>query len=94
MQNARLLRIAGNAPIVMSLIALALVLEGTLEFGTQAPADEGWQAHIFQLLMVIELPIIAMFAIAGVRSQPRLLRILAAQIGLWIAAGLAAYLFT
>jgi hypothetical protein len=40
-------RICGITPIVMSLIALALVMEGVIEFGNHPPADEGWQAHIF-----------------------------------------------
>jgi hypothetical protein len=79
-------RICGIAPIAMSLIALAIVVEGVIEFGNHPPADEGWQAHIFQILMVAELPIIVAFIALSWRSLKQNLPTLAAQGLLWTAA--------
>jgi hypothetical protein len=82
----KLKRVCGIAPIAMSLIALALVIEGVIEFGNHPPADEGWQAHIFQILMVAELPIIVAFVAQSWRSLKQNLPTLAAQGLLWAAA--------
>jgi hypothetical protein len=74
-------------PIGMSPAALALVLGHILMFGTAREADEGTAAHIFQLLMVAEVPILAFFAIKWLPRFPRqALQVLALQ----AAAGLAA----
>jgi hypothetical protein len=70
----------------MSLIALALVIEGVIEFGNHPPADEGWQAHIFQILIVAELPIIAAFVVVSWHSLKRSLPTLGAQVLLWAVA--------
>ncbi len=86
MDASRVKRFCGVAPIVMSLIALALVIEGVIEFGNHPPTDEGWQAHIFQILMVIQLPIIAAFVAMNWRSLRRNLPTLGAQIFLWAIA--------
>lgn len=68
-------------PIVMSLLALALVLIYILLFGIPHETDEGAVAHIWQLLIVLQVPIIAYFAIRNVRQRPRqALPILALQI--------------
>jgi hypothetical protein len=58
-------------PMAMSLVALALVLGHIIIFGTAREADEGTAAHIFQLLMVAEVPIIAFFAIKWLLRFPR-----------------------
>jgi hypothetical protein len=79
-------RICGIAPIVMSLIALALVVEGVLEFGNHPPSDERWQAHIFQILMVAELPIICAYVVVNWRSFKRSLPTLGVQVLLWMVA--------
>jgi hypothetical protein len=52
------------APFVMSLLCLLLVLDGIRIFGLHSGggADEGTDAHIFQILMVLQVPIIAIFA--------------------------------
>jgi hypothetical protein len=55
-------------------------------FGTPQ-ADEGAAAHVFQLLLVVQLPIVAFFAIKWLPRDPRhALYVLALQ----AAAGLAA----
>jgi hypothetical protein len=56
-------------------------------FGTAREADEGTAAHLFQLLMVAEVPIVAFFAIKWLPRAPKqALQVLALQ----AAAGLAA----
>ncbi|MGA2276330.1 MAG: hypothetical protein ABSG00_01900 [Terracidiphilus sp.] len=79
-------RICGIAPIVMSLMALALVIEGAIEFGNHRPADEGWQAHIFQILMLAEIPVIVAFVALSWRSLRRNLATFGAQLLLWAVA--------
>ncbi|MGA3345081.1 MAG: hypothetical protein ABSC76_09465 [Terracidiphilus sp.] len=86
MDAARVKRVCGIAPIVMSLIALALVIEGVIEFGDHPPADEGWQAHIFQILIVTELPVIAAFAVMSWHSLKRSLPTIGVQALLWLVA--------
>jgi hypothetical protein len=86
MDVGRAQRFCKIAPIVMSLIALALVIEGVVEFGNHPPADEGWQAHIFQILMIAELPIIIAFVVLSWHSLKRSLAILGAQVLLWTVA--------
>ncbi len=74
-------------PIAMSLAALALVVVHTLLFGTAREADEGAAAHVWQLLMACQLPIIAFFVIKWLPRAPRqAILVLAVQ----AAAGLAA----
>ena len=51
------------APLAMSLMALTLVVGHLVLFGTAREADEGAAAHLFQLLIVGQLPFIAFFAI-------------------------------
>lgn len=74
-------------PVGMSLAALATVLVHIILFGTARQADEGTAAHIFQLLMVVQVPIVAFFAI---RWLPRFPRQALLVLALQAAAGLAA----
>ena len=68
-------------PVLMSLAALALVLVHVAWFGTQRQADEGTPAHLFQLLMAAQLPIIATFVAKSLPQAPRhTLAILAIQL--------------
>ena len=74
-------------PLGMSFAALATVLIHVARFGAAREADEGAAAHIFQLLMALQLPIVAVFAFTWLPRAPRAaLKILALQ----AAAGLAA----
>ena len=50
-------------PILMSLIALSLVACHIALYGTAREADEGTVAHLWQLLMVLQIPIIGFFAV-------------------------------
>jgi hypothetical protein len=74
-------------PLAMSLVALALVIGHIALFGTARQPDEGTAAHLWQLLMAGQAPIIAFFALTFVPRAPRgALPVL----GLQIAAALAA----
>ena len=74
-------------PLAMSIAALALVLVHYAVFGNARQADEGADAHIFQLLLVLQLPIVAFFAIKWLPQAPKAaLTILALQAGAGVAA--------
>lgn len=74
-------------PLIMSFVALALVLGHTAIFGVVHEADEGTPAHIFQLLMAGQVPIVAFFAIKWLPRTPRqALQVLALQAGAGLAA--------
>ena|SRR5437868_14137639 len=72
MSNALLLkRPTALVPLAMSLAALALVIGHIAIFGTAREADEGAAAHLWQLLMAGQLPIIAFFAITSLPKAPK-----------------------
>ena len=74
-------------PLAMSLAALATVLIFVALHGTAPQADEGAAAHIWQLLMAAQAPIVLFFAIKWVPQSPRqALPILALQAGAALAA--------
>lgn len=74
-------------PISMSLGALATVLIFVASRGTAPQADEGAAAHIWQLLMAAQVPIVAFFAIKWVPQSPKqAVPILALQVGAALAA--------
>ena len=50
------------APMAMSCAALAFVLRHAVFVGLAPQADEGLEAHLWQLLMAGQLPLIALFA--------------------------------
>ncbi|MFI5109707.1 MAG: hypothetical protein ACHP78_12775 [Terriglobales bacterium] len=74
-------------PVAMSLAALATVLVFLALHGPAPQADEGTAAHIWQLLMAAQVPIVAFFAIRWVPQAPRQAAlILAMQVCAAIAA--------
>jgi hypothetical protein len=74
-------------PLAMSLTALAVVCGTVAIFGAPHDADEGAAAHIFQLLLAAQLPIVAFFAIKWVPQAPTPgFRVLALQAGAGLAA--------
>ena len=74
-------------PVAMSFAALATVLAHIVMFGVVREADEGAAAHIFQLLMIAEVPIVAFFATKWLPQIPRqALLVLALQVGAALAA--------
>lgn len=74
-------------PVAMSLAALAIVFIHIMMFGVAPEADEGASAHLWQILMAGQLPIIAFFAIRWLPKNPKAaIGVLALQ----AVAGLAA----
>jgi len=58
-------------PLAMSLLALGMVLVHFTIFGIVKETDEGTAAHIFQLLMVGQCPIVAFLAFRWFAIAPR-----------------------
>ena len=78
---------SGFLPVTMSLGALATVALFVAFYGTAPQADEGAAAHIWQLLMAAQIPLVLFFAIKWVPQSPRqALPILALQVGAALAA--------
>jgi hypothetical protein len=74
-------------PIVMSLAALATVLAHIVIFGTAPQADEGTAAHIWQLLMAGQVPLVVFYFIKWLpRTPSTALPVLAVQTGAALAA--------
>ena len=74
-------------PMAMSLMALALVLGHIALYGAAREADEGTAAHLWQLLMAGQLPILAFFAIKWLPRAPKQsLCVLAMQAGAALSA--------
>jgi hypothetical protein len=74
-------------PMVMSLTALAIVLGHISLYGVAREADEGAVAHLWQILMAGQLPVLAFFAIKWLRRAPRqALGVLALQAGAVLAS--------
>jgi len=82
-------------PLAMSLAALAMVLGHAAIFGVVHEADEGTAAHIFQLLMAAQVPIVAFFALKWLARAPRqTLQVLALQAAAALAAIAAVFFLT
>ncbi|HEX9415061.1 MAG TPA: hypothetical protein VF916_16275 [Ktedonobacterales bacterium] len=58
-------------PVTMSLVALALVLGQIAFVGVARQADEGTAAHLWQILIAAQVPIIAFFAIKYLPQKPK-----------------------
>ena len=69
--SALLKRPSAFVPVVMSFLALALVLVSVALFGAARETDEGATAHLWQLLMAGQLPVVAFFALRWLPRAPR-----------------------
>ena len=74
-------------PVAMSLTALAIVLGHACLYGIVHEADEGAAAHLFQILMAVQVPLVAFFAIKWLPRAPKQASLVLA---LQAVAGLAA----
>ena len=82
-------------PLAMSLIALGVVLGHLAVYGLVHEADEGAAAHIWQLLMAGQIPIVAFFAIKWLPRAPMpSLRVLALQAAGVLASCAAVFFLT
>jgi hypothetical protein len=78
---------SGYLPVAMSLAALAIVLVSLALFGVTHEADEGATAHLWQLLMAGQVPIIGFFMLRWLPQAPKpALLVLAMQIAAALAA--------
>ena len=74
-------------PIAMSSAALVVVLGHVLVAGTAREADEGTAAHLWQLLLAGQVPVIAWFLVRSWSKGPRhAMKALAVQVAAIIAA--------
>jgi hypothetical protein len=74
-------------PLVMSLAAFLLIIAVLSTAGITHQRDEGAPARIFQLLIALQIPIIAFFALKWLPKSPRpSLLVLLLQIGAASAA--------
>ncbi len=83
-------------PVVMSLGALTVALVAVaIQLGThgvEPGRDEGAVAHLWQLLMAVQLPVIAFFAFRWLRLAPwQAATVLVVQALAWAAAAVPAY---
>ena len=69
--GAILMKPSGLVPLMMSLAALADVVVSIAIFGIVHETDEGTAAHIWQLLMAGQMPILAFFAVKWLPRAPR-----------------------
>jgi hypothetical protein len=93
MSSSTLTRPSALIPLAMSLAALSLVLAHTAFFGVTRDADEGAAAHIWQLLMAGQIPVIAFFAVRWLPRTPRQARlVLLLQAGAGLAAAAPVFL--
>ena len=94
--NRSLIRQPGAyLPLALSLAALALVLGHAAAFGIVHEADEGAAAHLWQILMAAQLPLLAYFIIKWLPGRPReSLQVLALLAVTWLANFAAVYWLT
>ena len=82
-------------PAAMSLAALALVLGHAAVYGLVHDKDEGAAAHIWQILMVLQLPLVAYFMFKWLPRRPgESLLVLALLAGEWLANFAAVFWLT
>src|SRR3569833_1336243 len=62
-------RPAAFGPNVMSAAALSILLFHISRYGHKSEVDEGSAAHLWQLLMAAQIPVIAFFVIRWIRVQ-------------------------
>jgi hypothetical protein len=78
----------------MSLAALSLVVGHIALYGSAREPDEGLAAHLWQLLMAGQIPVIAFFAIKWLpRTPAQALLVLVLQFIAGLAAAFPVYLF-
>lgn len=78
---ALLKRPSAFLPLLMSVTVLTLIVVHIARFGTLHEADEGAEAHLFQILMPAQIPIIVFFAAKWLpRSRTQALTVLTLQV--------------
>jgi hypothetical protein len=86
MTRTRINHWAGIMPLCLSGAAFLIAFAAGVIGWERGLKDEGVAAHLFQLLLALQIPVIALFLATADRSQPR-------AIGKWLALDLAAIAF-
>ena len=74
-------------PVAMSLTALLLVAIQLVRYGVTREMDEGTTAHLWQLLMAGQVPVVGFFLFRWLRRSPmEALEVLALQVGAGLAS--------
>lgn len=82
-------------PVLMSLFVVGMVVVHYAMFGIVEEPDEGTPAHLFQLLMAAQVPLIGYFVIRWASEEPKAgARVVALQIAAAIAAFASVYFLT
>ena len=69
--GSMLRRPSGFVPLLMSLAACGLVAAVLLTVGVTRPEDEQAPARLFQLLIALQVPLVACFAFRHLPESPR-----------------------
>jgi hypothetical protein len=86
--------LSARIPVVMSFGAIVLVGIQLTANGFKPEVDEGAIAHLWQLLILAQLPVIAFFAYRWLRRAPRqALTILFVQALMLVTAALPVFFF-
>ena len=81
-------------PLAMSLSAIVLVIGHYALYGIVYEPDEGTAAHIYQILMAGQVPLVAFFAIRWLPARPRpALVTLSVQAVAWLSSIAALHFF-
>ena len=87
MKAAFLSRPSAFVPVVMSAITMAIVVWHVAFSGVAPQADEGSAAHMWQILMAGQVPVIGFFAIKWLSTlRKQALLVLAVQLAAAVAA--------
>ena len=70
-RQSLLLHPSALLPVVMSLAALGVVLVYLAQHGPAPQPDEGAAAHLWQILMAAQVPLVGFFALRWVPEAPR-----------------------
>jgi hypothetical protein len=87
MDTSMVKRPSALLPLAMSMAALAIVLGHIAVAGIARQPDEGTEAHLWQLLMAGQVPVVAFFGLTSIPKRPRPALLV---LGLQAAAALAA----
>jgi hypothetical protein len=93
-KGSRTFRLTRGVPILMSLAALGLLLEGLTPEPAGSESDDAWRALIFDLLMVLQMPIMVSCALMGRHSIGQTIPVVSLQILSWIAVAAVAWFLT
>jgi hypothetical protein len=87
MYSQKINRISAIAPMAMSFAAFLLVLAAVTTGWGQDPKDEGGAAHVFQLLIALQIPFILAFLVTADWSRlTRVAAVLSVQVAALVLA--------